>query len=76
MTSAEAINHFENGQPLYPLHGQAYVTAIERVTDSLVKITLSTGDTGLHSASNLTVKKSKPPVKRTMRSFIRALTPR
>mgnify|MGYP001569007914 CR=1 FL=1 len=76
MTTAEAIAHFNAGTKLYPLYGQAHVTTIERIDNNLVKIELSSGSSGLHSSANLTTREPKKPVKRDMRSFIKALTPR
>lgn len=54
MTSNEAISIFHSNRPLWVLHSKphAMVTAIEKVTDSLVHVTVN-GETGLHCAAHL-----------------------
>lgn len=73
MTTTEAMTQFDSGVKLYPLYGQAHVTAIERVADGLVKVELSNGNSGLHASANLTVKQSKVKAQPTAAGFRRWL---
>ena len=74
MTSNEAIEYFNSGQKLYPLYGQAHVTAIEYVTAGLVRITLSNStESGLNSSAGLTLRSPKVKAKPTAASLYRAL---
>ena len=62
MTSNEAISIFHSNRPLWVLHSKphAMVTAIEKVTDSLVRITVN-GESGLHCAAHLVTERAQRP---------------
>lgn len=54
MNADEAIRLFNFGKPVWVIYSKprAVITAIEKVTDGLVRITVN-GDTGLHCAAHL-----------------------
>ncbi len=55
MTSSDdAVAVFSSGKPVWVLYSkpQALVTAVEKVTNGLVRVTVN-GDTGLHCAAHL-----------------------
>ena len=60
MTSNEAIAVFEAGKPVWILGSRprATLTAIEKVTEGLVRITTINGDTGLHCAAHLRTERN------------------
>jgi hypothetical protein len=62
MTSNEAIGVFQSGKSLWVIHSKprVLVTAIEKVTDSLVRITVN-GETGLHCAAHLQTEPEPRP---------------
>lgn len=55
MTSDEAVRAFNSNKPLWVTGSKprATMTAIEKVTDGLVRITTINGDSGLHCAVHL-----------------------
>lgn len=77
MTNTEAQAALDNGQRVYVLYSQAYVVALEPVTEQLCRVTLSSGDVGLHSYGNLTTKETTRRARKTgMRALVSALQPR
>lgn len=58
-SSDDAVAAFSSGKPVWVLHSKprALVTAVEKVTDGLVRVTVN-GDTGLHCAAHLLTESS------------------
>lgn len=60
-SSDEVIAAFNSGKSVWVIYSKprAMITAIEKVTDNLVRITVN-GDSGLHCASHLLTETQRP----------------
>lgn len=61
MTSDEAVSAFNSGKPVWITHSKprALITAIEKITDGLVRVTVH-DSVGLHCAAHLQTTRDLP----------------